>query len=341
MALRTKAAPAKGAAETSIAPAAAFLPPGVSDDELFIQQAGGVVVTFLRSAREFLVRANALETHALAKLDAAKTWPAPTSAEEDVFLQEQIKDANGLKKEIVEHWKITSLVSQFHKRLTGRRDKGVTAAEEIAAIGNNLHNGWTIAEKERVRRLHEQERQQAELDAQMQRERELQEMERAAIEAEEGRPDLSERESRFVDLVFGGLNAPTTAARSVGFKDPALQAERLMKSPKIQKAIESRLQAQAIRKQKEARSAAPLVTRTVPTIKPDIQKAAGAHDRTTYSIEFTDGAAFRAAAFSGQYGIPQDIFEASQAKGNEYARSMRELVNRWPGCRLVTKTGVV
>jgi prophage DNA circulation protein len=315
--------------------------PGVSDDEAFVAQAGKSVITFLRELAGFFTTAQALESEALAKLDAAKSWQAPKTSDDDLFIQEQIKDANTIRKQILEHWKITSLVSQFHKRLTGRRDKGADAAEEIATIGNRLHNGWTVEQKEKVRRQEESERLQRELDAQAARDRELQAMELKALAAEEGSPDLSERESRFVDLVFGDLNSPTTAARHVGFKDPALQAERLMKSPKIQAAIEARRTAQAIRKQREARAAAPLVVEAITPMKPDIQRAAGASERTTYSLEVVDEAAFIEAAFSGRYGIPHDLFTVKPAKGNEYARSMRELVNRWPGCRLVTKTGVI
>lgn len=343
MAKRTPATPAKGEAMTPVS--AAIVVPGVTDDAALVAQGGKAVVEFLKGLTAFFKTAQGLEQSALSTLATARTWKEPTNGEEDVALQMSIKAANTDKKVILEHWKITSLVSQFHKRLTARRDRGANALEESAEIGNRLHNGYTTKERERVRRLEEQERQQAELDAQAARDRELMEIERKALEAEEQSPSLSAREQLFVDAYTapGGVAAGNAAkcAKLVGYKDPDQVAVRLMKASKIVAAVEAVATAAALRAQKQARAAAPLEVAATAPIRPDIQKAAGAHDRTTFTIEFTDTAKFREAAFSGQYGIPHDIFEPAQAKGNEYARSMRELVNRWPGCRLVKDTGVV
>lgn len=342
MAKRNDAAPAtaKGAGEAELVVRPNILP-GVSDDENFITEAGKAVVVFLRGIAGFFTTAQALEQEALAKRDAARQWTEPASAEDDVFIQEQIRDANRLRKEINAHWQITSAVSAFHKRLTSRRDKGADAAEETASIGNKLHNEYGRRERERVARVLEQERRQNELDAQAKRERELMELEQAAVATEERMPNLSQREERFVELVAYGLNSPTTSARTAGYKEPELQGERLMKTPKIQQAIKALQEAAALRRQREARAAAPLDVAAPAAMKPDIQKAAGAHDRTTVTLEIVDERAFVEAAFSGKYGIPSTLFVPKQAACNDAARQMGDLCNRWPGVRVKRDTKVV
>src|SRR5262245_26263470 len=99
-------------------------------DEAFLVDAGRQVVDFLKQLAGFFSSAQRMEGTAKQVLDAAKLLLQPTSGNEDVLVQEFIKTANSEKKAVLEHWKITALVSQFHKRLTGRRDVAVKMLEE-------------------------------------------------------------------------------------------------------------------------------------------------------------------------------------------------------------------
>jgi hypothetical protein len=334
----------KPAALPAKQPATALLP-GVSEDEQFIAAAGRAVLDFLKGLSGFFTTARALEDEALQIAKDAKLWVEPTNSDEDVALQEQIKHGNQVKKQIAEHWKITATVSQFHKRLTSRRDRGIDAVEGATLIGNRFHNSYVERANRRAAEQVERERKQAELDAQAKRDREQLELEMKAQEAEAASPDLSEREQRFVFAYCNGTggdrgNAPR-CARLCGYKNPDEAALRLIRSDKIKAAIAALESANAIRQQKAAAAQKPLEVETKTAIKPDVQRAAGAHDRTTHGAEVLDEQALIDAVLAGKHGIPTDVLMVNHSKVNTYGRDLHELVNRWPGVRYTKNTKVV
>lgn len=288
----------------------------------------------------FVTKAVALETKAATTLQrAGELKPAGTAAEDEA-LQVFIRSANQDRKEVEEHWTICSAVHRFHRQLTAKRDKSVKALEQAAAIAQRHHNTYTEAERRRAQEEEDRINRQREEEARQRRELELQEQERQALEREQQLEGLSEREARFVELVAYGYNSPATSARQAGYKDPEKQGERLMATPKIQAAIQAKKEAQAIRQQAEARRREPLVVDTV-EVKPDITRAAGAVDRTTHSAELLNEAALISACIAGGHGIPHDILQVNPAKLNEYARSLHERINLWPGVRYKKTTKTV
>lgn len=320
-------------------PAGGMTLPGVSEDEQFVAQAGVHVLRFLKEMAGFFLTAGELERAAVATLEKAKALTPPQTADEDVFVQSFIKGTTADTRVAEDHWEITAVIHRFHRRMTGARSRTVDKLDEANAIGNRLHNGYTerknreaAAEQDRIRR-------EAEDKARRDREAELAKAEAAALAAEQSAPDLSEREARFVEELWR-LVPPANAARVVGYKNPEATAEKLLALPKIQDALDAKRKAAAIREQAEAVKQQPLDVQHE-EVKPDIGRAPDAHDRTTHSAELLDEAALIAAVISGKFGIPWDVLTVKPAMLNTYAKSMHELVNRWPGVRYKKDTKVV
>lgn len=312
----------------------------VSQEELtFQEEVGGAIHRFVGNFLTFLREAKLLERQAQTSLTLAKTFVLPTSAQEDEQLQIYIRNNNAEKKRGEEHCRITSVVSQFHKRLVAVRTRITAPREEGSDIANRLHNAYVAKERQRVQDEQDRVRRDAEAQAQRDRQVELARLEAEAQAREESSETLSAREQLFVDGYLSGGDAQR-AAGLAGFKDPYKQAVRLLATPKILAAIRAKQEAVAIRQQAAAVKEMPLDV-IVPDVQANITKAAGAQDRTTRSCEIVDAEAFVKAAVSGTFGIPLDCLMPNPVKLNEMARSLRAEINRWPGVRLNETTKVV
>ena len=309
------------------------------DEQTFLEQAGAAISTFLKGVPAFLRRARELDQQADATLLKAKSIALPTTGDEDAAVQSFIKSVSAEKKYWLDFYDIAQKVHAVHKRLVARRTLTENKLVAAADLAQRLHNAYV--ESERQRAFQEQQRLQREADAKERerRDAELSELERVALDAEAGVADLSEREQAFLRDVFRGIT-PFNAAERAGYKDATKQSMRLMMEPKIAKALDELQQAEAARKQAEALKSAPIVA-VVETVTPDIQKAAGTVDRTTWSAELLDERAFIDAAISGKYGVPMDCLSVNMPKVNELARSMRENLNRIPGLRAKKTTRTV
>lgn len=332
---RSKAPAASTAEVIDVAP--------VDQDVSTALEAGSQVTAFLAGVRQFFARANQLEAAALATRDYARSLPFATSAADDEIAQQLVVTSNANRRTIVEHFGVTSVLHNLHKRVVARREKGVALLEEAAMLGNTIHNKWVSDENRRVAAEQDAKRREAEQRAREDRERVLAELEAAAVAREEEAGDLSDREQSFVNYhVAGGFQGNATRqAEAAGFKDGMKSAARLLSLPKIQKAIKAKLDAAAIREQATARKEAPLYVDDVPEVKPNISRAAGTHDRTTWGGEVLDGEATIEAFRQGKHGIPGDLFMINPAKLNEYGRALHERLDLWPGVRHTKKTGVV
>jgi len=326
---KTKAPGARGS--TARAPVEASNP----DVEL-VQVDGQAVARWVQNAALFFTEAKALETQAHRALAVAQGMKAPTTVLDDEQLQDQIRSWKAGEKQIEGHWTITSLLHNLHKRAVAYRERGSGAYKKAIDIGNTLHVQFKNAETRRIEEERRRQDRENEERARLEREAELERYEQQALQAESASADLSEREQEFVRLVAYGFNSPVTSARSAGYKNPETIAPRLMAMPKIQVAIQALKDAQALRQQAEAVKKAPLLVEEA--IVPD---APTGGDRTTWTGEVISEVAFRNAAFEGTHGIPRDCFTVDKVKLNEYARSMRENLNRWPGVRAKSTTRVV
>jgi hypothetical protein len=301
---------------------------------------------FMRNLGAFFRDARALEETAADKLAEAKRFTTPKTAIADERIQVFIKDNSALRKRIEDHWSITTAVHAFHRKLTAARARGVQSVEEASTVAQRLHNSYVLearriaAEQEDKIRRAEEARQQAIRD------RELAEMERQALAAEAAAAGLSEREENFVDrLVRTPVDVRPTegprAAALAGFKDSIAQAARLLGLEKIQRALQAKDEALAIREQALVTKSAPLDVQ-VERVAPAISRAAGASDRVTKSARLLDdGLRLRNAVISGNFGIPHDVLCVDEAKLNTYARSLGKRINEWPGVQYVETTRTV
>jgi hypothetical protein len=228
--------------------------------------------------------------------------------------------------------------------LTSRRGIGTAYLEEAVGIGNRLHARFEEEANRRAREETERLRREAEQRAADERERELARAEAEAVKLEEGAAELSGRERTFVDLYTSQGRRESgnaqNAATAAGFRDPLKSAARLISLPKIQKAIEAVQQAAAIRRQATARREAPLEVDAPQKVVPMVTRAANTSTRTYHSAVVTDKDALVAAVISGKHGIPWDVLTFDQSKVNEYARSLEERINAWPGVQHKKETKI-
>lgn len=305
---------------------------------------GSSIQGFVAGLRLFFQNANVMEQSAKILLTNARTLKAPTCGEEDAALQVFVKDVNNHKRAAEDYWQPPcSLFFQFHKRLVAARTRTTAMLDDAAVIPTRLHNTYVEDAKRRAQIEADRLRREAEERQRQDRHRDLAALEAQAVAAEEASPELSEREEMFVEAF---LTSPICqgngeeSARRAGFKDPARTAMRLLGLPKIQHAIAARQWAINLRRQADAIKEAPLEIQDI-EVKADVQRAAGANDRTTWAGEVLDADVFRDAIIEGKHGIPRDCLMPNPVKLNEYARSMHELIDRWPGVRAKKTTRVV
>lgn len=328
----------KDAAPAAVTPDVVDLVP-LADDEVAVTQLGGLVLGFFKGLGKFLATAGELERHAKSELEAAKLLKPSTTAAEDVAVQKVVIAAADDNKSVEAHWSpVTQAFYRLHKTMTGARGRAYDANEERRKIGNRLHDEYVQRKNREARELEESNRRAEEARQQAQRDRELEEAEAEAVKRERSSKDLSAREVLFVDKVWRGA-VPQQAAKEVGYKNPKDAGEFLMKSAKIQAAIDGKRAAETIREQAAAKAQRPLDVQ-VEEVKADIERASGAKDTTRHSAEIVDVEKLIAACIQGGHGIPWDILDVKPAKVNEYAKGLKEKINAWPGVRYKKETGV-
>lgn len=292
------------------------------------------IAGFLQGLAPFFQRAGDLERRAKDALSLAKTWPKPASLDDDMALVEQVRDVNATLKELEAHWAARNVFHAFHRKLVAAMQRAENPLKEAAAIGNGLHNRYVSEEQARVRaeedrlRREEQEREQR-------RQRDLaDQLERDALAAEAGSPDLSDRERQFVEAYAWSNNA-AHAAEGAGYKDAERRAAILLGTPKIVAALEALRKARDLRRQAEAVKTQPVAVET-----PKVVAQVATKGVTTVRAEVVDEDAFIRAALSGAHGIPAACLTVNQVKLNELARALGERVELWPGVRLVKSTTI-
>lgn len=311
----------------------------VDPEENEIATGGVQVLAFFKGMGAFLAKARGLETRAKEQLEVSKTWALPTSAAEDAQMQRNVLLAGDDNKEAEGLWNpVTTAFSRLHKTLTGARGRTTTMIEERKTKANGLHSAYVKAEERRVAEENERRRLKAEADAQAERDEETRKAEAEALKREAASPDLSERETIFVQAVFNGTHE-TQAAKTAGYKEPQQAAAKLLATPKIQKALQIKREAATIREQSAAKAAAPLHVE-IEEAKPEIERAAGAKNKKKVSAKLLDEKALIAAICGGGMGIPWDVLEVKQSALNDYAESMGEKINKWPGVQYFEERGV-
>lgn len=306
-----------------------------AEDQKLVADAGMAIRTFFSGLAAFFGTARDLEVTAKANLEKAKTLKAPTNGDEDAVIVEFVRDVAAHNKQVEDHWGITAIVSGFHRKLTAKRTLATSADEEARKIGTGLHNTYTEAERRRAAAETERQRRENEQRALDEQNAKAAALEAEAVAREEASAGLSEREQMFVDLYVLNGNV-LQAAQRAGYKDAMKQAARLITLPKIAAAIKAKQEAMTLRQQATAERAKPVEVETV-QVKADTNTRG---DTTTWSGEVLDAQALVEAFRSGKYGIPADVLTVNAVKLNEYARSLHERMDLWPGVRANKKTGI-
>jgi len=256
---------------------------------------------------------------------------------------ELIKEGKGLKRDIEEHWKrITRWLDARKDDVRAIMRDDLALAEPDMARLNTLVITFENAERERIRVEEERQRQEQLRVENERRAREQAALEEAALKAEQGSEDLSDRERQFVDLVFSGVH-PTTAAERVGYKDPARRSPILMATEKIQAAINGMEQAAAIRQQAAAVAEKPIEVKKV-EVESRLGKVAGMGTTVTFTGECYDYRAFVEAFKRDEVDIETfcEMTQPSETGGNAKARALKENLDRivgWRHVRRDTKRG--
>lgn len=303
------------------------------------QQDGIVLLDWFNGLIKWSQRVYALEQRAKQTALEAQALTEPKSKEEDEALQLFIRRASADTKEVESAWDITAVVSRFHKRLTGARSRTTNLLDTAKARAQRLHNDWNAAEKRRVDEENARRRREAEELARKTADDEAKKLEDAALERESAMEDLSDRERVFVERFANSLiveegAAAIEAAKVAGFKD-GRHGLALLQRPKIADAIKAAREAAALRVQAIQSRLQPLNVQ----VEEEVAQVADKGDRTTWSADVFDVDAWRQGIKDGS--IPLDTAVPHGPTMNNYARSLRENLNRWPGCRAVSKTTTV
>ena len=315
---------------------------------LVLTESAGVL-TWLEGLAAFFKTARAIETDAVATRDRVLKLPVPTTKEEDAAMRQEALSARDKRKGALAHWDpITSVLSKLHKRATSGRSRATDPLEEAEKFATRQHDTFERNEQRRAAEEQERIRREEEQKANEARERTLREFEEAALKAEESSPDLSARESRFIDFYIGlnekgervgaGMPAATAAARAE-YKLATETASRLLASDKILKAIEARRAAHTMRTQIAVMREMP------PAIDEQLVEAAAPQlnsgDSHTWTAVCLNEQALRDAAFEQPaLGIPRDVFKVDPAALNRYARQLEKQIERWPGVRATRNTTI-
>lgn len=330
-------------------------------DQEFVAVAGQAVLTFLKGLGAFFLTARTIETNAKTALVEAKKLDAtgtPKDQAADEIVQRFIKSTTEQKKAAEAHWSITTTVHGFHRRLTTRRAVATDALEEANAITNKLHNAYVAAEERRI--ADEADRRRRELEAAEQKRRN-DEAAAAAAEAERleaAAPEVSARETAFINYYIAEMGRPgcdARAAQLAGYKEPAAAAMKLLAAPKILAALEARRQAEEIRIQQQNKARMPISV-DVPHEKARVSTSVGLSSRTTWGATVLDAKFLADAVFiefgaslaawigkpvtpeivgqflkSYQGQIPRDVLEVNESAVRKYGESLHEKIDLWPG----------
>ena len=305
---------------------AEVLPPEVA----LVQQEHALVTPWLDNLGDWWRGNKRMVTHAKEVLQAARTATVPTSEADDLALQEVLLRTRAELKAVEEHAEpFTGAFFRIHRRLTQARAEVTKPLTEADGILQRLHQAYVDEQRRLAREMEARAIRKAEEEARQRQADELAELERRAVEREEASSDLSDRERKFVEHMVRVGNA-TQAATIAGYKDPLKNAARLMSLGKITSAINGLKDAEAIRKQALAVSQEPVIPFvSTPAVRPNITKASGARERTTWSADITDLDALHQAALRGE--VPPDVLMVDVARVRRYAEELHELINAWPG----------
>ena len=283
----------------------------------------------------FVKNVKVLEERALTIEKKAARLPKKITKKSADTAKAIVREARVAKRDVPETWMMLKKVQSLAKAMIAKRKISEGAFDAAIKAGESHYFEWSESEKRRIAEEQETARRAAEERARQEREKELVDIEQAALEAEAGMAELSDRELVFVGDMAGGMDL-STAASDAGYANPAKQGKRLMATKKIVQAIEAKREANTIREEAAVVNSAPLEVELDETESVDLKEG-----RRNRSAELLDEDALRAAVIEGKHGIPPEVLMANPVALNSYARDLGKLINRWPGVRLKIKRSLV
>jgi hypothetical protein len=259
---------------------------------------------------------------------------------------EFVRAGKQLRRKIVEHWqRIKRNVDDLKKNLLDLERRDLEPVDLAIAEAERIALVFSQAEERRVREAEDADRRRREEQARTDRENQLAEQERKALELEADSPNLSNREQIFVEAIAArpvGVNqaVATAAADRAGYKDPAGASQRLLATPKIMDAIANKRAARELREQQAATRQQPLDVAPAGKFESQTARVAGMRTVTHYGCEEEiDLERFRAALLAGE--IPIESVAPHMPTLNKAANDLKEAFEAaYPGCRLKKKTGL-
>lgn len=212
-----------------------------------------------------------------------------------------LKGAKALKREIVAHYDtIKKPLNAARNTVLDLERQHLAPVDQAIAVAERVDTAY-VREQERLEReAADQARRDAEAKEQARRDAEAAEAEAAALKLEASSDVLSARERAVVDALG---TAPTPAdwvraCKLAGYADPQAAFSRLFRSAKITAAWEAKQAAAALRRESEAKQAAPIVV-TVAPVASQIGSVSGTSLRSYYSCADVDLSALILAAAEG------------------------------------------
>lgn len=258
-----------------------------------------------------------------------------------------LKGAKALKREITEHYaKIKKPLNDARNTVLDLERQHLAPVDQAIAVAERVDTAY-VRETERLEREAAAERQRrAEAEEQARRDKESADAEAMALKLESSSNVLSERELMVVSFFTASnrqLSALIAACKRAGFKDPTAAASKLLKSDKFNTAITNADKAAAIRRESEAKQAAPILVETV-AVESQIGKVAGTSLRAYYSCGEVDlRALILAVAENIQHGDGAMVLalEPNMVYLNGAARDLKEMFSKvHPYATLAKREGI-
>lgn len=282
---------------------------------------------------------------------AAVQAMAVTSKESCELLLADIKRWKQENREIEDFYDspkdgMVKLLYTAYVKARDMRDAHLRPRKLAIEAGEKLTSAWNREAKRLEQEEADRRRREAEEQERQRRAEEAAKAEEAALALEASSNVLSEREQRFVEAFSRENFNPTQLlmlVKRLGYANPEQQAKRLLTSEKIQQAITNAQKAAAIRREAEAKQAAPIMVETQP-VESQVAKVAGVSQREYYSCGEVDlRALVLAVAEDIQHGDGTKIqaLQANMVFLNAEARSLKSMFSRvWSMCQLVKREGV-
>lgn len=265
-----------------------------------------------------------------------------------------LKGAKALKKTIADHYAaIKAPLNAARQTVLDMEKKDLFPVEQAIATAERIDTTY-VREQQRIEvEARETARLEAEAAERHRRDKEAADAEAAALKLEASSNVLSEREQTVARFVVyrmkDGVSLPSdwlAACKEAGYKDPAAAAKKLLLSPKLIAAVDAHVKAERIRRESEAKQAAPVVVDVVAPVSEVVDGGM----RTYYGCDVIHDTAALLRALADAYekdpalvaDVDRYLRPALLTLMSSQARRLRDMFGKvWPSAGLSKRDGTV